>query len=259
MSSSSSVTNVSASSTSEPRAGLLFVTTSVKDSNLKAQVLNDWYDEHSQDCLNSPGNGGLFLRYTNLDETIGSHEDLGPSFTTRVSADSTGNEIRSAGWPYLALVKLTNVEWLKSKEFDDMPRVSKLLPPGPNGSLGSAFDAFHAGLRSFETVGEIPDQHRNKGRPRWLIALQLADAEPRTFEELDSVFVKGNPTFRCATRYRSIEGYLEYQEPGRLPAGLAMYQYEGDKAPQLSTDAPVVVRQDNWELFKEAGDLSLDL
>jgi len=222
---------------------------------LPESLLNDWYVEHSQDVLNCPGNGGLFLRYKNIDNSIDAYSD--PDFSGRFSPGKTLEAVAGSTWPYLALVKLTDPNWLTSKQFLDMPRVSKLLPPQADGSMGSAFDAFHAGLRSYETVHRTADQASGNGRPRYILSVQTEEASQTVFEELEKTYT-ALPGFRSSVSYKLAPGLLEYQEPGPLPLGLGLYEFDGEDPPNTNPSKQSL-KVDVWKLLSEQGDLSLGL
>ncbi|EXJ87859.1 hypothetical protein A1O1_04786 [Capronia coronata CBS 617.96] len=257
MSSTSSPTeSTSTSGTSTaPAQGLLWVTTSVLNKELPPSLLDDWYDEHKDDVLNCPGNGGLFLRYKNLDPAADAYAD--PKFADRFTPDASMKNISDARWPYLALVKLSDLNWLTSQQFLDMPRVSKVLPREPDGSMGSAFTCWHAGLRSYETVGKLADASGKTTRAKYLLSVQTRDADNSTFAALDEKY-SALPGFRGSIKFKKVDGLLEFQEPGALPVGLALYEFDGEEPPASTVDTDHV-KADVWELTMEAGDLSLGL
>ncbi|KAL2436291.1 hypothetical protein ABEF95_007765 [Exophiala dermatitidis] len=249
-----------------PVEGVLWVTTSIMNKALAPSLLDTWYDEHKDDVLNCPGNGGLFLRYRNIDPAADAYVD--PGFgdrinnNTQIDPDASEKSIAAVQWPYFALVKLSDLNWLTSQQFLDMPRVSKVLPPEADGSMGSAFSCWHAGLRSYETVArEVADIDDNSmtRRPKYLLSVQTRNADDATWAALDSKYTT-LPGFRGSVKYRNVNGLLEYQEPGALPLGLAIYEFDGEQPPSpTTTDVQGVVRSDVWELTLEAGDLSLRL
>lgn len=222
---------------------------------LPPSLLDEWYDEHKDDVLNCPGNGGLFLRYKNLDPAAEPYAD--PKFADRFNPDASDKNISDAQWPYLALVKLSDLNWLTSQQFLDMPRVSKVLPLEPDGSIGSAFSCWHAGLRSYETVDEIADTTGKATRPKYLLSVQTRDADPSAWAALDQKYTT-LPGFRGSVKFQNVNGLLEYQEPGALPVGLALYEFDGQQPPVPAVDTDLI-KTDVWELTLEAGDLSLRL
>ncbi|KAH0832525.1 hypothetical protein AYO21_10661 [Fonsecaea monophora] len=248
-----SITN-SATSTG-PVPGLLWVTTSVQKKDLPASLLDAWYEEHMGDVLACPGNGGLFLRYKNIDPSADTHVD--PKFAERGTPEASEKCIGETLWPYLALVKLSDLAWLTSKQFDDMPRTSKLLPLEADGSTGSAFTCWWGALRSYETVGKIDDTTGSTSRPKYLLSVQTRTADESIWKALDDKYTT-QPGFRGSIKYRIVQGLLEFGEPGTMPAGMALYHFDGEAPPSVFTDGHVV-RTDVWELTKEAGDLSLRL
>lgn len=227
----------------------------MKKDTLSPSLLDTWYDEHMADVLACPGNGGLFLRCQNLDPAADAYAD--PNFADRFLPSASVKNIVDATWPYLALVKLTDIHWLTSQQFNDMPRVSKVLPLEPDGSIGSAFSCWHAGLRSYETVGKIADEAVGTSRPKYILSVQTTDAEDSTWEALDKTYATA-PGFRGSVRYRNVDRLLEYQEPGALPTGLVLYEFDGNEPPEIVMDE-LHVKADVWKLTKEAGDLSLGL
>lgn len=255
MSDSSSNDSGSTSATStSPVAGLLWVTTSVMNPKVTSALLDAWYVEHSSDVLACPGNGRLFLRYKNLSSSIGAYAD--PKFADRFTPTASIQNIADAGWPYLALVKLSDIQWLVSQQFIDMPRVSKLLPLEEDGSIGSAFSNWHAGLRSYETVTKLGDNSGSADRPKYILSIQTERGDTAALEALDKRYVN-MPGFRGSVKYRNVNGLLEYQEPGPLPQGLVLYEF--DKQPSTEALENEQIRTDVWELTDEWGDLSLVL
>ncbi|OAP63118.1 hypothetical protein AYL99_02345 [Fonsecaea erecta] len=247
-------TSTSATSTG-PVAGLLWVTTSILRKDLPSSLLDAWYEEHIADVLACPGNGGLFLRYKNIDPTADTYVD--PKFAERTTPSASEKVIVETLWPNLALVKLSDLAWLTSKQFDDMPRTSKLLPPEPDGSIGSAFSCWYGALRSYETVGKIDDKTGSTTRPKYLLSVQTKDADQSVWKALDDKYAT-LPGFRGSVRYRIVEGLLEFGEPGTMPAGMVLYEFDGDAPPSVLTDDHQL-RADVWALTKEAGDPSLRL
>ena len=243
-----------ATSTS-PVAGVLWVTTSVMKPEIKSQLLDDWYDEHKTDVLDCAGNGGLFLRYKNLDKSITSHAD--PKFSDRFAPTASVKNIADAGWPYLALVKLSDLDWLTSKQFIDMPRVSKQLPLESDGSIGSAFSNFHAALRSYRTIKYSTDITPGEKAAQYILSIQSEATDDATWDALDKKYT-ALPGFRRAIKYQNVDGLLEYQEPGQLPKTLVLYEYDGEQAPTLD-DTSRQVRTDIWEFTHAWGDLNLSL
>ncbi|EXJ86830.1 hypothetical protein A1O3_03784 [Capronia epimyces CBS 606.96] len=244
------------SSTSAPGGGVLWVTTSVMNKALPLSLLDDWYDEHKDDVLNAHGHGGLVLRYKNLDPATDPYFD--PKFADRSTSDATLRSIADSHWVYLALVKLSDLDWLTSKQFIDMPRVSKQLPPEADGSIGSAFSCWYAALRSYETVGKIDDATGKSTQPKYILSIQTRDADDSTWAALDEKY-NTLPGFRGVVKYKNVNGLLEYQEPGQLPVGLALYQFDGEEPPQSPVGTDQIVKADVWEYILEAGDKSLRL
>ncbi|KIY03717.1 uncharacterized protein Z520_00408 [Fonsecaea multimorphosa CBS 102226] len=247
-------TSTAATSTG-PVPGLLWVTTSILNKNLPPSLLDAWYEEHLVDVLACPGNGGLFLRYKNTDQTADTYVD--PKWAERVTPSASEKCIVETLWPNLALVKLSDLAWLTSKQFDDMPRTSKLLPPEPDGSMGSAFSCWNGALRSYETVGKIDDNTGSASRPKYLLSVQTKAADESVWEALNNKYTK-LPGFRGSVRYRIVEGLLEFAEPGTMPAGMVLYEFDGEAPPSVLMDDHHL-RADVWELTREAGDLSLRL
>ncbi|KAK5046341.1 hypothetical protein LTR84_008485 [Exophiala bonariae] len=247
--------NASTSATStSPLAGVLWVTTSVMNPKVTAALLDAWYDEHKTDVLGCPGNGRLFLRYKNIDKSVDDFAD--PKFADRFTPTASIQNIANAGWPYLAFVKLSDLQWLVSQQFIDMPRVSKLLPLEAHGSIGSAFSNWHAGLRSYETIARLGGSSESTERPQYIVSIQTEQGDTSTLEALDKKFVN-LPGFRGSLKYRNVNGLLEYQEPGPLPEGLVLYEF--DEQPPAETLENEQIRTDVWELTIEWGDLSLVL
>jgi len=244
-----------ATSTTSPTEGVLWVTTSILNKDLPESLIHEWYREHSLDVLNCPGNGGLFLRYKNVDSSINLYSD--PNFAGRFAPSTTLDVVANAQWPFLALVKLTDLAWLISQQFIDMPRVSKVLPPQADGSLGSAFDAWNAGLRSYETVNRVEGTSSGTGRPQYILSVQTEEASGPVFEELEKTY-STLPGFRRSVSYKLAPGFLEFQEPGPLPQGLALYEFDGDQPPSPSTSGKHI-KADVWTLISEQGDLSLNV
>lgn len=241
-----------------PTGGLLWVTTSVMNPNVTPSLLDAWYEEHAADVLACQGNGGLFLRYRNINKSVDAYSD--PMFAQRYGPTASIKNIAEVAWPFLALIRLSDLQWLTSQQFIDMPRVSKLLPVESDGSIGSAFSNWHAGLRSFETVKVSQDHGVGSARPRYILSIQTEAADDVTWEVLDKHFLR-LPEFCRTVKCRNVNGLLQYQEPGPLPLGLALYEFNGDGPPGVTGDqvANTVVRMDIWELTHEWGDLRLSL
>ncbi|KIW97757.1 uncharacterized protein Z519_01341 [Cladophialophora bantiana CBS 173.52] len=223
--------------------------------DLPTSLIEEWYEEHIVDVLDCPGNGGLFLRYKNTDPAADPYAD--PKFAERVTPSASEKSIVETRWPNLALVKLSDVAWVASKEFNDMPRHSKLLPPEPDGSIGSAFSCWYGALRSYETVGKIDDSTGSTSRPRYILSVQTRTADESIWKALDDKYTT-LPGFRGSVRYRIVKGLLEFEEPGTLPAGMVLYEFDGEVRPSVLVDDQHL-KADVWELIKEAGDLSLRL
>lgn len=141
-----------------------------------------------------------------------------------------------------------------------MPRASKLLPVESDGSIGSAFSNWHAGLRSFETVNVSQDHGVGSARPRYITSIQTEAADVATWEVLDEHLFR-LPEFCRTLKCRNVNGLLQYQEPGPLPLCLVWYDFNGDGPTGVTGDqvAHNVVRMDIWELTHEWGNSSPSL
>jgi hypothetical protein len=241
--------------------GVLWTTACIQRKDLTTELFDAWYDEHIDICLSCPGNGGLFLRYRNIDPAADAY--VVPKWneepTTHDEVTSTPAPTPTT-WPFLALVKLDDTKWVASKQFNDMSRFSKLLPPEPDGSIGSAFSCWYGALRCYETVGTIADPTGRTTRPKYILSVQLkgeGGTSAEDWEAQDKPYV-GRADFRGAVRYRVVEDLLAVQEPGWLPKGLVLYEFDGDEPPR-AVDNKDCFKADVWEYILEAGDSSLRL
>lgn len=220
------------------------------------ELMDSWYEEHLTDLLNTPGNGGLAIRYTNADPSVDLFRD--PDFPGRMAApESTSQKVSEFGWGVLALVKLSDVNWCTSNDFNNMPRTSKLLPLEADGSVGSAFSCWHAGLRTYETVERVGGVEAGA---QWVVTLQLATPDPKEVESAVEQY-KHRDSYRGHLVYRLVEGLLPYPEPacpGHLPAGLLVLEFESETAPEVATGGAIkVTRTDVWKRKLARGTTSL--
>lgn len=244
-----------------PSPGLLWVTCNIMKRldgiHLSEELFDSWYEEHLVDVLETPGNGGLALRYLNADESIDLWSD--PDFASRYAAPETASErIRDFSWKALALVKLSDVAWCGSQPFNDMPRVSKQVPPEADGSIGSVFNCWHAGLRTYETVERVGGV---KSGSNWLVSLQTETANTDDLKRLVDVY-SSKPQYQGHIIYRLAEGYLPYPEPpspGHLPAGMLLFEFDGEKPTVAVTGDVKVIRADVWKRKLARGDGQLML
>jgi hypothetical protein len=234
------------------KPGLLWVTASIKRKDLPVSVLHAWYDEHMNDILTCPGNGGLFLRYKNLNPAADTYVD--PQYAERASPGDTT-------WPFLGLVKLADVQWLGAKEFAALPLTSKLLPPEADGSEGNAFSSWFGAPRSYDLVTRMPDPRGGTSRPKYVLTVQM-DKTPSddSWVDVDRQIMR-RTGFRGSVKYQlSEKSLLVFQEPGELAAGLAVYEFDGEEPPQSDVEMDGhVAKVDAWELICEAGDPALRL
>ncbi|OCT46983.1 hypothetical protein CLCR_02604 [Cladophialophora carrionii] len=251
-------TSTSATST-HSTPGVLWTTACIQRKDLPLSLFDAWYDEHINICLSCPGNGGLFLRYKNIDPQADVYAV--PNWNEEPSHNDTATA-KPTTWPFLALVKLDDIKWVASKQFNDMSRFWKLLPPEPDGSIGSAFSCFYGALRCYETVRTVPDPTGRTTRPKYILSVQTtrgasSAAADDDWDAQDQEYV-GRPGFRCAVRYRLVEDLLAAQEPGWLPKGLALYEFDGEEPPRVAVGQDCF-KADVWEFILEAGDSSLRL
>ena len=213
------------------------------------------------DVLSCPGNtAGLFLRYKNANPDADPYVVPTPSHDQQSRyKDSTQQPpaVVITTWPYLALVKVDDMPWLASQEFLDIPRTSKILPKEPDGSDGSAFTFAHAGLRSYKAVGKIDDPTALKTRPKYIVVVQSNFTSEDDLQSLDLQYAHLQD-FRGAIRYQLETGYLGFQEAGPLPAGLVLYEFDGDEPPRSVVDDKNLMTE-VWSLTHEAGNSSLRL
>jgi hypothetical protein len=87
--------------------GVLWVSSSIKKEDLPISLFDAWYDEHMNDVLNCPKNGGLFLRYRNINPYANAY--VIPTHDAQFTSSSTPKPAVKTTWPYLALVKLDDV------------------------------------------------------------------------------------------------------------------------------------------------------
>ena len=257
MSSSDSPTSATTpASSTVATPGVLWVTVNLQDHErrITPEILEDWYEEHVDVVLGCPGNGGLFLRYIQADPSVNVHDD--PKFESRMKSPETSKDlVRTSGWVYLAMVKLSDIHWLSSDLFNDMPRTSDTLPKHPDGSIGSAFTYMHAALRGYETVANGEGKSKGTGRSKWLLSLQIEDGSKEALEKIGQTY--GN-TEACRSwiTYTLRDGLLGYSEPGHMPRGMVLVDM--DIKPELGQEKGIV-RRDVWELTTERGDTSLSL
>jgi hypothetical protein len=228
-----------------------------REPHLTEELFDSWYEEHLGDVLATPGNGGLALRYINADPSVDLWSD--PDFASRYAAPETAFErISDFSWKALALVKLSDVAWCGSQVFNDMPRTSKQVPPEPDGSEGSVFSCWHAGLRTYETTQR---EGGVKAGSAWLVSLQIDTASLERLQEVVDVYKK-KPGYEGHLVYRLVEGYLPYPEPpspGNLPASMLLIEFGGEKPKVEETQNVKIVRADIWQRKLARGDSSLSL
>lgn len=204
----------------------------------------------------------MALRYLNVDPSINAYDD--PDLTSRF-ADPDGEAsrigVRVAGWKYLCLVRLKDVAWCGSKEFNNMPRTSEILPVEKDGSVGSAFSVLHAGLRTYETVAKKRVSHQDTGewsRGKWLVSLQVKDGSKEKLETIVEEW-EARKEWKSWVAYRLVQGVLGYEEPGHLPDGMVLIEMDGDERPKVKLDGKDVIRADVWELTTERGEVGGEL
>lgn len=244
-----------------PAPGLLWVTCNIMKRpdgvHLSEELFDSWYEEHLADVLNTPGNGGLALRYLNADESVNIWSD--PDFASRYAAPETAfDSIREFSWKALALVKLNDVAWCSSQPFNDMPRTSKQVPAEADGSDGSVFNCWHAGLRTYETIDR---EGGVKAGPAWIVSLQTETANTNDLKHLVDVY-KTKPDYQGHITYRLVEGHLPYPEPpspGNLPAGMLLIEFGGGKPAVEDSGNIKVIRSDVWQRKLARGDSDLAL
>ena len=255
MSSSESPTSASTPSSSVTNtSGVLWVTVNLQDhaKRIGPKELEAWYDEHMDIVLSCPGQGDLFLRYRQIDPKVSLYAS--PGFETR-GDEKTPEGVAKSGWVNLALVKLSDIHWLSSPQFDAMPRTSDTLPKHEDGSIGSAFTYMHAALRGYETVATGKGNSEGSMRPKWMVSLQIEDGSKEGLEKFAEDHAKAASCRRWIA-YSLRDGLLGYSEPGYMPRGLVLLEL--DEKPDLGQEAGIV-RRDVWELNVGRGDLSLGL
>ena len=165
-------------------------------------------------------------------------------------------------------MKLSEVGWCGSKQFDVMPRTWEGLPREVDGGVGSAFTCWHAGLRTYDTVGRWRREEEGVGvgagvggRGKWLISLQIEDVSDNGIENVTKGWQE-REACKGWIAYRLVRGVLGYEEPGRMPEGMVLVEMEGER-PDVGdaggVDEKSVVRRDVWALTHEKGDKSLEL
>lgn len=250
--------SIPASSTT-PSPGVLWVTCNImqREPHLTEELFDSWYEEHLTDVLSTPGNGGLALRYVNADPTVDLWSD--PNFASRSAAPETAfDRIRDFSWKALALVKLSDVAWCGSQPFNEMPRTSKQVPPEPDGSDGSVFSCWHAGLRTYETIKRDGGV---KGGSRWIVSLQMDTASLSDLEGVIDMY-NAKVGYEGCIVYRVIEGYLPYPEPpspGNLPVGMLIFEFGGEQPGIEEFEGLKVIRADVWERKLARGDIEMML
>ncbi|ETN41202.1 uncharacterized protein HMPREF1541_03137 [Cyphellophora europaea CBS 101466] len=242
-----------------PTPGVLWVTCNImkREPHLSEELFDSWYEEHLTDVLNTPGNGGLALRYINADASVDLWSD--PDFASRYAAPAAALErIRDFSWKALALVKLSDVAWCASQPFNDMPRTSKQVPQEPDGSDGSVFNCWHAGLRTYETVDR---KDGVKAGSKWLVSVQTESADKGSFDKVLEAYT-AKTGCQGYVAYRLVEGLLPYPEPpspGNLPQGMVIIEFDGEKPSAEVIVGAKVVRIDVWDRKLARGDLELGL
>lgn len=242
-----------------PSPGLLWVTCNImkREPQLSEELFDSWYEEHLTDVLDCPGNGGLALRYLNADTSIDLWSD--PDFATRYAAPETAfKRIEDFGWKALALVKLSDVAWCSSQQFIDMPRTSKQVPPEADGSEGSVFNCWHAGLRTYEMIDR---QGGVKAGPQWIVSLQT---DTDSLQDLSTMIeaYSAKADYQGHVVYRLVEGHLPYPEPpspGNLPVGMILFEFGGEKPTVEQVGNVKVIRADVWQQKLTRGDTDMSL
>lgn len=228
-----------------------------REPHLTEELFDSWYEEHLTDVMNTPGNGGLALRYFNADASVDLWSD--PDFASRYAAPETASErIKDFSWKALALVKLTDVAWCSSQEFNDMPRTSKQVPQEPDGSDGSVFNCWHAGLRTYETLER---KGGVKGGSKWLVSMQTETTNLQDLAELVKAY-SSKTDYQGHIVYGLVEGHLPYPEPpspGNLPAGMLLFEFDGEKPTVERVGDVKVIRADVWQRKLARGDSNLAL
>lgn len=238
-------------SNGQPKEGMLVAHGSIKDPRMTEEHLVNWYNEHGPDVVGCKGINGCMYHYLNTDASIKPNQDLGPNYANRIASPETSiDDIAAADWPSLAIVKVGDINWVLSQEFADIPRKSKELPRNEDGSMGSAFTVLHYGLRTYEIIGRqvIVKANGSNEQPTDLLMIQVADTDDATFEELESVVRSNVPTLYDSVRLKLMDGLLPYQEPGKLPQGLALFRFNGGVAAPKSLVSNIkgVVKVDTW-------------
>lgn len=229
----------------------------IKDPKITLEMVETWYEEHASDVLSSEGCGGLFLRYRNINPSAVPDVDLSTNLASRLDPSSSGDEIQEASWPYLAIVKVSDLDWYHSEGFQQIPLASQKLNPDPEGEPVSAFDGFHAALRSYVTAGGeiLPGMKW----PKYFVAVQVSALEDSGLDELEKK-VASMTDFRGGVRYQFADGHLAAQELGNVPPGLIMYHFDGNSPPAVRLEEySGVVKQDIWQLTMIKGDHSLSI
>jgi hypothetical protein len=258
MSSESPPVSTPASSVT-PSPGLLWVTCNIikREPHLSEEVFDSWYEEHLIDVLNTPGNGGLAMRYLNADKSIDLWSD--PEFASRYANPATAmDRIRTFNWKALALIKLSDVAWCGSPQFNDMPRTSKQIPQEPDGSDGSVFNCWHAGLRTYETVER---KDGVQGGPKWFVSVQTESSDKEDAEKVLQAYAS-KAGYQGHVVYKLVEGFLPYPEPpspGHLPQGLVMIEFGQEEPTVEEVSGCKVVKTDIWYHKVTRGDSELVL
>ena len=172
--------------------------------------------------------------------------------------ETAPDRIREFSWKALALVKLSDVAWCSSQPFNDMPRVSAQVPPEADGSMGSVFNCWHAGLRTYETVER---KGGVKAGSAWLVSVQTETANIDDLQQLVYVY-STKPQYRGHIVYKLVEGHLPYPEPpspGNLPAGMLLIEFDGERPAIEAVSDVKVIRADIWKRKLARGDEGLAL
>ena len=117
---------------------------------------------------------------------------------------------------------------------------------------------FNPALRTYEklskTVSKAAAEFR---RARFVVTVQVDSLD----EEGTGVVEKAYAGYRSVSRWRLAPGLIMYQEPGDVPEGLMMFDF--DEEPRIASEEDLkgvkVVKQDVWKNFVEMGDKTLEL
>ncbi|KAL2811258.1 hypothetical protein BJX63DRAFT_433549 [Aspergillus granulosus] len=218
--------------------GLLYVGSRTKPStDISNETYNKWYDDiHVPDVLETSG-VQTAVRYI---AAPGKSDDL--------------------NWPFLAVYPISNLHYLTTEEFANIPSTDRLLP----GPSHSCLDCAEFDQRHYATVGKFQvGESSSKPSPKLLVVhfdypTTLCDADPKKVQ--DWYFQQQTKDVNQQVQlYKLIMAHRFKDNASTRPAlFIALHRLLDDKSCQQalaavkSTSASVAV----YDLWKEFGQLN---